>query len=133
MKNSKAQIALAIIAGLLCFSLLEGGLSVLAKQAWPAYAAAVPDRNYTVLMLYVRLAFGGFGVAFSGWVSCAIARHSGLAIWLGIAMLVPSIIWHIRIWPHYPVWYHLAWFMIIVPAAVIGGRLFGASHSKTQS
>ncbi len=114
----------SVLVGLICFSLLEFALSHLAQSAWPDYAAAVPDRCYSLSMLLVRLIAGAAGVVTSGMVTAAIARDDRQPVlWLGVTMLTISIVWHIRIWPEYPVWYHLVWFACLIPAALLGGRL----------
>ena len=95
-----------------------------AKAVWPVYALAAPTRAYTVDMLIVRQAAGMLCTLAAGAMASWISRGDRPSVRLtGIAMLVIAIIWHVRIWDQYPVWYHLLLFAYLLPLTVLGGRL----------
>ena len=114
----------SVIAGLLMFFLLSFLASLAAKSLWPAYAAAVPDRAYTLPMQLARLATGAIATVVAGWLASTIARDRQFsALWVGLVLLAISVPWHISIWSEYPVWYHLVWFACLIPCAFLGGRI----------
>jgi hypothetical protein len=114
----------AILAGLAVFAGLEFVAVQLAIALWPAYALAAPTRDYTLEMLLVRLSAGALGCWASGAVAARVHRGARqAALMLGVTLLAGSVVWHIKIWEQYPVWYHLSWFACIVPFAVLGGRM----------
>jgi hypothetical protein len=114
----------AILAGLIVFAALEFIATSVAKDSWPAYALAAPSRAYTLDMLLTRLGAGALGSLVAGAFSAKIdqsTRQSALIF--GIILLAISVVWHIRIWEQYPVWYHLSWFACTVPFSALGGLL----------
>lgn len=48
----------------------------------------------------------------------------------GVGLLVLSVVWHIKIWDQYPVWYHLCWFGCIVPSAMLGGMMVSGKANR---
>lgn len=114
----------AALAGLVLFALIEFLASRAALASWPDYAHAAPSRDYSITMLLVRLIAGALGIlaasAFSTWVGGGDRRT---AFWLGLILLLLSVVHHYFIWDQYPVWYHLAWFALIVPISMLGGIL----------
>ena len=114
-----------VVAGLACFAVVSGLLSLLVAHTWPAYAAAYPHRAYSLPMLIARLAAGVVATFCAAGLTAALAQHrQQAALWLGIALLAISLPWHARIWDQYPVWYHLFWFACLMPSALLGERLF---------
>lgn len=113
----------AVVAGLLIFAVATFLASLVARSAWPAYAAAVPDRTYTLPMLLTRLIAGAAATIAAGWGTSRIAHGDRFsALWLGLVLLTISVPWHIHIWHEYPTWYHLVWFGCLIPCALLGGR-----------
>lgn len=112
-----------VFAGLLIFGAVVFLAGVVARSIWPDYAAAVPDRTYTLPMLLARLFTGAAATAVAGWGTSRIAQGDRFsAIWLGIVLLAISLPWHIHIWHGYPTWYHFVWFGCLIPSALLGGR-----------
>jgi hypothetical protein len=61
----------------------------------------------------------------AGYVAAAIARGQELkAAWmLAIVNLVIGVFVQIGLWDAMPVWYHLTFLAMLIPAIVVGGRL----------
>ncbi len=114
----------SIVAGLLIFFVLSFLAGLAAQSLWPAYAAAIPERAYTLPMLLTRLVTGAAAVVVAGWGAATIARDRQIAaLWVGLVLVAISVPWHIQIWSDYPIWYHLVWFACLVPCALLGGRV----------
>ena len=95
------------------------------KAAWPEYAAAYPERAFTLPMYFVRLVI----FAATTGATAAVATRVAPARWMpwlaGGAMLLLSIPDHLYpgyVWETYPVWYHLTYLAYLVPVALIAGR-----------
>ncbi len=112
----------SVFAGLLIFFLLAFLAGLAAQSLWADYAAAVPDRAYTLPMQRARLVTGAVATVVAGWVASRIARGHQSALWLGLVLLAISVPWHIQIWSEYPIWYHLVWFACLIPCALLGGK-----------
>ena len=114
----------SVVGGLLLFSLAEYALGALAKGLWPEYAAAIAGRAFTLVMLWSRLAAGAAAATLAALLAAMLGDNNrAIGFWFGVSLLLLSVLWHLHIWPKYPVWYHLTWFAIIMPAALFGGRL----------
>lgn len=119
----------SVVGGLLFFSLAEYALGALAKGFWPEYAVAIAHRTFTLLMLWSRLAAGAAATIFAACVAAMLVRNGRTAgLWFGVSLLVLSVLWHVSIWAKYPVWYHLTWFAVIMPTALLGDRLSTRSY-----
>src|SRR5262245_6345357 len=109
-----------LIAGLVagCVSavaIASVGFAVL-RALWPEYAAAEPEKAYTLAMLFSRLTIGALCAAGAACVTTLIAGDDGRAAWwLGGLFVVISLPSHLHYsWAHYPVWYHLAYLLYLV-------------------
>ncbi len=116
----------AIVAGLATFTVVEVIASQIARTMWPAYALAFPTRAYTLDMLLARQAAGMLCAISAGAVAAQVSKGNKRSVLLtGLLMLLIAVVWHIRIWDQYPVWYHLLLFAYLVPLVVLGGRIAG--------
>jgi hypothetical protein len=99
---------------------------------WPAYAAADPDRTFSIAMLLSRLTIGALSTAGATCVTTIVAADSGRAAWwLGWILLVISLPVHLYVvWSDYPVWYHVVYLAYLVPIAAQTGRFFRSMRSR---
>ncbi|WP_263411088.1 hypothetical protein [Terriglobus tenax] len=99
-----------------------------ARALWPEYAAAEPQKHYTLGMLFVRLAVGALGAAMAACVTTAVAGDNGRAAWwlggLFFALSVPDHIYPGYAWNDYPVWYHVTYLSYLVPITGLTAQLF---------
>ena len=118
------RVVASVVGGIVFFALAGMALGALGKALWPEYAAAVADRAYTLPMLWSRLVGGAVAIICATWLALMLGKQNVRTGFLvGVALLVLSVVWHVNIWNEYPAWYHLTWFAIILPAALLGGRL----------
>jgi len=112
---------LAVVVGLVAWFAVATVLDRLLRVAWPSYDRALPTYWFTLGMLFSRLAIGGVSTLAAGRVAAAIARgHRATVAVLGALLLAVFIPGHIRIWPHFPVWYHLVFLTSLVPVTLLG-------------
>jgi hypothetical protein len=115
------RILLAIGAGAFTWHLVLGASMGILRLLWPAYAAAYPERDYTLAMLWVRLVVFSVTVIVTSATAVLIGRDERLAWLVGLAILGFSIPPHFypgSIWLEYPPWYHYTWLLLILPNAL---------------
>ncbi len=119
--NRFLRVLAAIGAGALTWHLVLGASMGILRLLWPAYDAAYPERDYTLVMLWVRLVVFSVTVIATSTTAVLVGRDERLAWLAGLAILGFSIPPHFYpgyIWHEYPPWYHYAWLLSIVPLAV---------------
>ena len=64
----------------------------------------------------------------SGAVAALIAGGNSYAVLcVGILLLALGIVKAAMSWPHVPIWYHIVFTAMLLPMALLGGRLVAAS------
>jgi hypothetical protein len=118
----------AVVAGFVAWLLVAGVLVLGLRLGWPAYAAAAPTRSYDLPMYAARLSISAAASLATGAVTARLGGIGGRsALATGIVQLVLFVPYHIMIWDQYPVWYHLTFFVSLVPFALSGARLAGST------
>ena len=106
MKKRASFLVSLVVGCLVAIAIAYAGV-VVARALWPEYAAAEPQKDYTLTMLLSRLAVGALCTAGAGCVATIIAGDSGRAAWwLGALFLILSIPSHLYpgyVWNDYPV------------------------------
>jgi hypothetical protein len=125
--------ALRLIAGLvlgcvIAVIIARVGFSAL-RTAWPGYAAAEPEKAYTLGMLLARLAIAAILTAGAACAATLVAGDDGRsAWWLGGLFVLISLPPHLYyVWDDYPAWYHFVYLLSLVPVAGLSGRLLRAA------
>ena len=118
------RIVGAIIAGNLVWTLLWLALNVVLRMQGflPADPAApVLRADALVIMLAASVLFS----VVAGWITSAIAAAHGYApaLVLAVIQLLLGIFFQSQAWHLMPLWYHLPFLLLIVPATLLGARL----------
>jgi len=124
MKNTLRRIA-GLAAGCVAAVAIALAATLAARTLWPEYAAAEPEKAYTLVMLVARLTVGALCTSGAACVTTLIARDNGKAAWwLGGIFLAISLPIHLyRVWADYPAWYHCVYLAYLVPIAGVTGRV----------
>jgi hypothetical protein len=124
---------LRMIAGLLvgcatAVAIARVGFQVL-RVLWPDYAAAEPDKAYTLGMLFARLCIAALLTSGAACAATFVARdHGRTAWWLGALFVLLSLPSHLHyVWDDYPVWYHAVYLLSLVPIAGYSGMFLAAA------
>jgi hypothetical protein len=126
---TKGSAILAVVAGAVVWAVLWVGGTQAAGAAFPSVLpAGQPVRDAGVLLGLIV-----YSVALSmlaGYVTAALASARPMpAVWaLAVLQLVLGIGFEASAWSLTPVWYHLVFLLLIVPAIVYGGRLRAGSR-----
>lgn len=115
---------LAFCAGLLAWVLVVSLIDRLLRVVLPGYEAAEPRLLFTLPMMIARLSMAAvtslIAGAVIGWVAPASTRIPWILGGLLLLGFLPS---HVRLWEHFPVWYHLAFLLPLAPLIVLGARV----------
>lgn len=114
----------AVVAGFVGWwiAALFGGLVL--RGLWPAYAAAEANMSFTLAIQLARLALGAASTIVAGIIAGRIATVGGQSpIWLGVLLLVFFLPVHYQLWDSFPIWYHLAFLLSLVPLTMAGAKL----------
>ena len=113
---------LAVVLGLVAFTLAATLCGLLLRLTWPDYVSAAPVYGFTLAMQIVRLAIGGVATLAAGAVTAAIAkRNRAVVLATGIVLVMIFVPMHVTIWDKFPIWYHLVWLVSLVPVTLLGG------------
>lgn len=124
-RNKMKPFGFGLLTGLLAYALV-GKLSLyLLQLSWAEYAERSSDKSYTLPMLLARLMVGLLAAVVASGVATKIANDTGKSAWLvGVLVFIGGAYIHLltAVWMHYPVWYHWAYLLPILP-------VIGLSHS----
>ena len=121
MKRSILALVAAFLAWLLVATVLNRGLRIGLK----GYATAEPQMSFTLAMLVARLVIAAIASLTAGAVAGRIAPAGSPAPWVFAAVMLALFIpEHVKLWQHFPVWYHLTFLVTLVPLVVVGSRLW---------
>jgi hypothetical protein len=128
------RIVLGVIAGLISWVIVWIGSEKIIAAIWPAfgihqkafedvvknggqYAADTP-------MLLTQLVLGLIVSAMAGSLAALIADENSRApIAVGCGLLILGILKTVMSWQYVPIWYHVIFMAILLPMAILGGKL----------
>ena len=124
--KTTGRIILAVLAGALVWAVLWNVGTRLTQAALPDIVRPEQPLTHTgVLLAYIA-----YSVALSvlaGFTAAWAAGGAGRAmraVWsLAVLQLGLGLFFEISFWNMVPVWYHIVFLALIVPATVYGGRL----------
>lgn len=123
--SGTGRAVLGAIAGVVLWSVLWVGGAAAAQAVLPD----LPDAGQRVEAAGPLLGFIVYSVLLSvlaGWTAAAVAGVAGAmrAAWIAAALLLAlGLYFEITGWDLAPVWYHVVFLVLLVPATVYGGKL----------
>jgi hypothetical protein len=113
-----------MVAGFFAWGVVVTLLNVGLRAAIPDYHAAEATLQFTMAMKAGRLIEAAIASLAAGAMIAWIAPSTRWAPWVVggviLAMFLPV---HVQLWTAFPVWYHLAFLVPLVPLVVLGGAL----------
>ncbi len=114
----------AVVAGFVFWTVLFLGNNALISTAFPQYFnsdGSSSSLGMLVLILALSVAFS----IISGWLAGRIARTRAMSagVVLGLILLAVGIVVQLQYWDVMPLWYHLSFLALLLPASVLGARL----------
>ena len=123
----------SVVAGLVVWVIVATVAGFIMRVCWPAYASVASAMTFTLPMMIARLSIGALATIAMGIVTAAIAKSVIVRLMPGVLMLLIFIPEHVMLWEKFPVWYHLAFLLSLVPLTYLGGRFGGRPNSSVSA
>jgi MFS family permease len=124
---------LGVIAGFLVWSILWVGVDALLKAVWVDYNKSVEAMNFTSMILFVPLILSAVCSIIAGSVTALIAKENFKSpLILGVLLLIIGIFVQMGVWDKIPLWYHLAFWALLIPMTVFGGKLTQSKYNEVR-
>ena len=118
------KIILGVVAGFFVWSILWVGTDAVLKAVWAGYKENVEAMSFSPAMLIVPLILSAVCSITAGFVAALIAgENSKSPLILGALLLIAGIFAQMGVWDKIPLWYHLAFWILLVPMTIFGGKL----------
>lgn len=94
------------------------------RVAPPGDATTATPVAFTLAMMIARLLLGAASSVLAGATVAWVARGNDRAAWiLGILLVVLFIPVHVWMWARFPLWYHAAFLVSLLPCSLLGAAL----------
>jgi hypothetical protein len=129
------RIVLGVITGFFAWVIVWVGSEKILSAIWPegvgaqqrAFQAAIENggqftANTSFLLTHIVL--GSIVSVMSGFLAALIAGENTRApLVLGFLLLAVGLLKAVMSWPYVPIWYHVIYTAILLPMAIMGGKL----------
>ena len=128
------RIVLGVIAGFISWLIAWVGSEKLLSAIWEGFGAhqrafeeAIKNGGQftaETTMLLTHIVLGSIVSVMSGSVAALIARENTRApLVLGFLLLTLGLLKAVMSWQYVPIWYHVIFTAILLPMAIMGGKL----------
>jgi hypothetical protein len=129
------RIALGVIAGFFAWVIAWVGIEKILSAILPdwygapqaAFQNAVENGGQFTAetrLLLAHLVIGSVVSLMSGFLAALISGENSRApLILGLFLLCIGLLKAYMSWPHVPLWYHLIFTALLLPMAIVGGRM----------
>ena len=128
------RIVLGVVAGFFSWLIVWFGSEKVISAIWPAFGThqaafqtAITDGGQFKAdntMLLTHIVMGSIISLISGALAALIAGENSRApLIVGILLLIVGVMKAVMSWPYIPTWYHVIFTAILLPLAVLGGKL----------
>ena len=130
-----ARIIFGVIAGFFAWAIAWVGNEKILSAIWPesygahqlAFEAAVTNGGEFTAdtsLLLKHIVLGSIVSVMSGFLAALIAGENKRApLVLGLLLLAFGLLKAVLSWPYVPIWYHVIFTAILLPMAIVGGKL----------
>jgi hypothetical protein len=118
------RIILGVIAGLVVWSILWVAGDAVLRAVWASYDESVKAMSFSSAMLIVPLILSAVVSIISGYTAALIAgENTKTPLILGVILLIVGVLVQMSVWEQIPLWYHLTFWILLVPMTILGGKL----------
>lgn len=129
------RIVLGAVAGFCAWSIVWVGSEQILSAIWPAWygahqlafeAAVANGGQFTAdtTILLMNIVRGSLVSVMSGFLTALIAGDNKRSpLILGFLLVAFGLVIVVLSWPYVPVWYHVIFTALLIPMAILGGRL----------
>src|SRR5215213_9056136 len=128
------RIVLGVIAGFIAWLIVWVGSERVVSGIWPAFGVhqkafeeAIKNggafaSNSTMLLTHIVI--GSIVSVMAGALAALVAGENSRApLFAGILLLALGIVKAVMSWQHVPIWYHIIFTVVLLPMAILGGKL----------
>lgn len=131
------RIILGVFTGFIAWLIVWIGIEKVLSAAWPAFGtnqaafqAVVENQGDPtgfaagMHMLITHIVVGSLASIIAGALAALIAgenRRAPMAV--GVLLLALGLLKAAMSWPYVPIWYHVLFTAMLLPMAIVGGRL----------
>jgi hypothetical protein len=127
MEHRMLRAVAGVAGGLIAWAIVATVGNLVLRAVWPAYAAVEAAMNFTLAMLFLRLALGALSSLCAGFFAAWITRRNGASVKVLAALLFAVFISaHYALWDRFPVWYHVVFLISLVVVPVLGAMCYSA-------
>ena len=132
------RIILGVIAGFLAWLIVWVGVEKILSVVWPAFG--VHQRAFEEVIknggefksdtgaLITHIVMGLIVSLMSGALAALVAGENARApLVLGFVLLALGVLKAVMSWQYVPIWYHIIFALVLLPMAIIGGRLIAST------
>ena len=128
------RIVLGVIAGFFAWMIAWVGTEKILSAIWPefgthqrSFQAAIENGGQFTAdtkMLLTHIVLGSIVSVMSGFLAALIASGNQRApLVLGCLLLALGVLKAVMSWQYVPIWYHVIFTAILLPMAIMGGKL----------
>ena len=128
------RIVLGVIAGFFAWMIVWVGGEKILSVIWPAFGvhqaafqtAIETGGRFTAdsTILLVHVVLGSIVSVIAGFLAALVAGENKRApMVLGFLLLAMGVLKLVMSWPYAPIWYHVVFTAILLPMAMVGGKL----------
>jgi hypothetical protein len=132
------RIVLGVVAGFIAWMTLWVGIEKIISAIWPAFGAhqkafeeAIKNGGQFTAetsALLTHIVLGSIVSVIAGALAALVAGENSRApLFAGILLLAMGLLKAYMSWPYVPIWYHIIFTLMLLPLAIIGGRLISNS------
>jgi hypothetical protein len=133
------RIVLGAIAGFCAWSVVWVGSEKVLSAIWPEWygahqvafeAAVAKGGQFTAdtTILLMNIVRGSIVSVMSGFLAALIAAENKRSpLILGVLLVAFGLLIVVLSWPYVPVWYHVIFTALLIPMAILGGKLKATS------
>ncbi|MCY7376997.1 MAG: hypothetical protein LH472_13645 [Pyrinomonadaceae bacterium] len=122
------KIIAGVFVGFIVWSVLWVAGDAVLRTVWTNYDESVKTMSFSAAMLVVPLILSAVVSIISGFVAALTAgENTKSPLILGVILLLVGILVQMSVWDKIPLWYHLTFWILLVPMTILGGKL------KTQT
>jgi len=129
------RIVLGVIAGFFAWSIVWVGSEKILSAIWPegfgvhqrAFEAAIANGGQFTAdtrLLLMHIVIGSIVSVMSGYLAALIAgEHIRAPLVLGFLLLAFGLLKAVMSWQYVPIWHHVIFTALLIPMAILGGKL----------
>ena len=128
------RIVLGVIGGFFAWMIVWVGTEKIISAIWPAFGAHQRAFEEVIknggeftadtTMLLTHIVLASTVSLLAGFLAALIAGENKRApLVLGFLLLALGLLKAVMSWPYVPIWYHVIFTAILLPMAIIGGKL----------